>query len=289
MRFSSPPAPRHRKALIEAAEAHYRDKGVIDVRLHSGLQREDAHEFYEKMALPDQATASKRNCPDLQMNTLIIFDVDGTLLDATEIDNASFDQAFQETTGVTLTASTWSQFNEVTAQAIVHQALGDTWPDIASTATRVKNSFLERLRAGHALNPTAIRAFAGTIGLISALKRDPGLTVAIATGCWRETAHFKLEAAGFDFSGIPFACASDCYSRAEIISLAAERACMPVEQAVYVGDGVWDFRATQLLGIPFIGVGRRVKALREAGAAHTLDNLNAKTLSDALKVIHELM
>jgi GNAT superfamily N-acetyltransferase len=35
-------------ALIQAAEAHYREKGVIDVRLHSGLQREDAHDFYEK-------------------------------------------------------------------------------------------------------------------------------------------------------------------------------------------------------------------------------------------------
>ncbi len=37
------------RALIQATEAHYRDRGVTDVRLHSGLQREDAHEFYEKM------------------------------------------------------------------------------------------------------------------------------------------------------------------------------------------------------------------------------------------------
>src|SRR5271156_6449760 len=110
------------------------------------------------------------------MDTLVIFDVDGTLLDATEIDNDCFDQAFQETTGVTLTASIWSQFKEVTAQAIVHQALGDAWPDIASTVVRVKNSFLEKLRAGHALNPTAIRAFADTIGLISVLKKSPDLS-----------------------------------------------------------------------------------------------------------------
>ena len=37
------------RALIQAAEAHYRDKGVTDVRLHSGLQREGAHDFYEKV------------------------------------------------------------------------------------------------------------------------------------------------------------------------------------------------------------------------------------------------
>jgi len=217
--------------------------------------------------------------------TLIIFDVDGTLIDATEIDNDCFDRAFQETTGVNLTASIWSRFKEVTAQAIVHQALGDTWPDMISTVGRIKDSFLEKLRSGHALNPASIRAFADTIDLVSFLRESPEFSMAIATGCWRETAHFKLKAAGFDLSGIPFACASDCYSRAEIISLAAKRAGMPMEQTVYVGDGIWDFRATQQLGIPFVGVGRNIEALRQAGAESTLDAFNADTLSHVLEKI----
>jgi phosphoglycolate phosphatase-like HAD superfamily hydrolase len=217
--------------------------------------------------------------------TLIIFDVDGTLIDATEIDNDCFDRAFQETTGVTLTASVWSQFKEVTAQAIVYQALGDAWPDITSTLNRVKESFLVNLRAGHALNPTSVRAFDDTIGLIASLRGSPHFNVAIATGCWRETAHFKLKAAGFDLTDIPFACASDCYSRAEIISLAAQRAGIPVNRAIYVGDGIWDFRATQQLGIPFIGVGRKVEALRKAGAEHTMDAINANALWRVLEKI----
>jgi len=217
--------------------------------------------------------------------TLIIFDVDGTLIDATEIDNDCFDRAFQETTGVALTASVWSQFKEVTAQAIVYQNLGDTWPDILSTAGRVRDSFLSKLSTGHALNPTSIRAFPDTIGLIASLRESSDSNVAIAAGCWRETAHFKLKAAGFDLSDIPFACASDCYSRAEIISLAAQRAGIPVNRAVYVGDGVWDLKATQQLEIPFIGVGRKVDALRQAGAKYTLDSLNADALWRALEQI----
>jgi phosphoglycolate phosphatase-like HAD superfamily hydrolase len=223
-----------------------------------------------------------------KIRTLIIFDVDGTLIDATEIDNDCFDRAFQEATGVALTAAIWSQFKEVTAQAIVHQALGDSWPDIASTTARVKASFFEKLQAGHGLKPTAICAFAGAINLISNLKAHADFSVAIATGCWKETAHFKLKVAGFDLADIPFACASDCYGRAEIISLAAQRAGMPVNRAVYVGDGVWDFRATQQLGIPFVGVGRKIEALRQAGAEHTLDVLNADSLSDVLGNIREL-
>jgi GNAT superfamily N-acetyltransferase len=37
------------KALLGATEEHYRANGVTDIRLHSGFQRDSAHEFYEKM------------------------------------------------------------------------------------------------------------------------------------------------------------------------------------------------------------------------------------------------
>ena len=37
------------KALIDSAKNHYSDEGVTDMRLHSGLQRNEAHGFYEKM------------------------------------------------------------------------------------------------------------------------------------------------------------------------------------------------------------------------------------------------
>jgi len=37
------------RALIKAAEKHYRALGVNDVRLSSGLQRTEAHEFYDKL------------------------------------------------------------------------------------------------------------------------------------------------------------------------------------------------------------------------------------------------
>jgi len=203
--------------------------------------------------------------------TLIIFDVDGTLVDAHPLDNGCFDRAFQEEVGMALPEDMWSQFEELTGQSVIHQALGKAWPDLAGTEMRVKNSFLEKLRRGVEADGKAIRAYPGAIEFLYALRKNPVFGVAIATGCWRETAHFKLTSAGFDFADIPFACTSDRYSRAEIITLAAERAGWPVERAIYVGDGLWDLRATRQLGIPFIGVGRRIEALRKAGAKHTLE------------------
>jgi len=37
------------RALVEAVECSCRGKGVTDVRVHSGLQRTEAHRFYEEM------------------------------------------------------------------------------------------------------------------------------------------------------------------------------------------------------------------------------------------------
>ena len=47
-------SPQHRRqgigtALIHEAEKYYRTRGVTDMRLHSGIHRDEAHEFYEKM------------------------------------------------------------------------------------------------------------------------------------------------------------------------------------------------------------------------------------------------
>ena len=45
--------------------------------------------------------------------------------------------------------------------------------------------------------------------------------------------------------------------------------------AVYVGDGIWDARACQTLGIPFIGIGfgRQAETLRQDGALHVFNDL----------------
>jgi phosphoglycolate phosphatase-like HAD superfamily hydrolase len=217
-----------------------------------------------------------------QLPKLIIFDVDGTLVDANPVDNDCFDRAFREVTGIPLTAEHWEKFNEVTARAIVHQALGTSRADLPEVETRVQELFLEHLRDSHRRDANAIRPFAGAVDILRDLDASPDFRVAIATGCWRPSAQFKLGSAGFDISALPFACSSDCYGRAEIISLAAQRAGVPVNEAIYVGDGVWDLKATQKLEIPFIGVGSRLDKLRAAGAKHVLPKWEMPALLELL-------
>lgn len=206
---------------------------------------------------------------------LIIFDVDGTLIGGESSDWKCFRDAFVEAAGFRLTEQFWSSIPEVTAQAIIHQALPDrTRDERVAIENSVRANFLERLQRVHAEDHTAFSPLPGVVELLRHLDRQPGFKVAIATGDWRETISFKLGAAGIDVSGYPMATSSDCYARADVIRLAAERACVPLSEALYVGDGLWDFRATQLLGIPFVGVGPRGPKLIEAGATHVLEALD---------------
>lgn len=219
---------------------------------------------------------------------LIIFDVDGTLIGGETADWECFYEAFLAATGVSLTEQFWSNISEVTAQAIVHQALPEHSFEARLAIERsVCRNFLDRLKRFHAANRTAFSPLPGAAELLDYLNQHADFRVAIATGDWRETTTFKLRAAGIEVSDYPMATSSDRYARADIIRLAAVRAGVSLNHAVYVGDGLWDFRASQFLGIPFVGVGHRGPKLLEAGAIHVLEALGRDGFFARIRKIRE--
>ena len=205
---------------------------------------------------------------------MIVFDVDGTLLGGEHHDWKSFDDAFEEAAGFPFPPNFFSNIPEVTAEAIVHQALVDVaHPDKTRIIDQTRRGYLARNRAAQeATGNTFVRTH-GVLELWKEL-RDRDIPFAIATGDWHETISYKLSAAGIDVEGVPMATSSDCYARADIIRTAVKRAGEELGSSVYVGDGVWDLKATQLLGIPFIGCGSRPDDLRAAGATHILQDLH---------------
>jgi len=209
---------------------------------------------------------------------LIVFDVDGTLIDANELDHRCFDEAFLEVTGVPLPGERWDQVREFTATAIVREALHD-WPDAECSAAEstIRAGFLARLTAAHAADAQAFPPAAGGPTLIEELVATGTCRVAIATGCWRETSRFKLAAAGYRIDGIECASSSDCYRRVDIIRTVMNRLGGTPSDTVYVGDQLWDYRAAGELGARFVGVGHLRDQLHGAGAA-VLDTLSADAL-----------
>jgi phosphoglycolate phosphatase-like HAD superfamily hydrolase len=210
----------------------------------------------------------------LLRKSMIVFDADGTLIGGESTDWASFGAAFEEVAGFTLDEAFFGSIEEITAQAIVHQALAAFSAEERMINERaVCQAYLRRLKAACENDPCSFPAVEGAAALIRELK-ERGIPIAIATGDWRETISFKLRAAGIAFEDIPMVTCSEFYSRADIIAAAVRKAGGSLEQAVYVGDGLWDLRACKKLGIPFVGVGHRRERLRAAGAVHTLLDLS---------------
>ena len=119
-----------------------------------------------------------------------------------------------------------------------------------------------------------IQATPGACELLAELE-NADHPVAIATGGWTPSARFKLSRSGIDWEKVPSAFACDAHPREQIISLAIDRAarlhrCTPEDfgRIVYVGDGVWDLKASRALGLSFVGIasGDRAGQLRASGA-----------------------
>ncbi len=209
---------------------------------------------------------------------LIIFDVDGTLVGGEHYDWACFDEAIAAVTGFTPTQEFFDSLPEITAQAIAEACVRAAYREPGmGLEERIRDEYLRRLRNVHERDPLAFPARDGVVALLARLRSLPATGVAIATGDWLATTSFKLAAAGIDVSGYPLATSSDCSRRSEIIQLAARRAGWSLAEVIYVGDGVWDFRACCELGVRFLGTGTRPHLLKAAGARHILE-----TLEDAL-------
>jgi HAD superfamily hydrolase (TIGR01549 family) len=210
---------------------------------------------------------------------LIIFDIDGTLCDTREIDARCHIEAFEAVTGRSLATVDWSLYPEATSAAIVQDLLSEMGiQNSAETEQRILEEFIARLRAEGLVKPESFRPLEGAIELFEDLGGRENYKIAIATGDWDVSAKLKLRRAGFKTDSVPFASSSDTRRRADIISLAALRAGVEVSDAVYVGDGLWDIKAAQELGMRFVGVGSDHELLRRHGASHVLVSFADKSL-----------
>jgi phosphoglycolate phosphatase-like HAD superfamily hydrolase len=207
---------------------------------------------------------------------LIIFDVDGTLVGGESHDWACFDQAIHSVLGFEPTQAFFDSLPEITAQAIAEASIRVANRVLGTgLEERLHDEYLRRLRLVHSRDPQAFPARSGVLTLLSHLSSLSGVGVAIATGDWHATASFKLAAAGIDVSRYPMATSSDVPRRSDIIRLAAQRAGRSLSDVVYVGDGIWDLKASRDLGVGFIGTGSRLNRLQEGGAEHMIEILEA--------------
>ena len=217
---------------------------------------------------------------------VVIFDVDGTLIDGEERDWHCFRQAIRQVAGFDPDEKFWQSIEEFTGRAIVRAVARTVDMDYSDDfEMRIRRQYLANLREECPHKGEVFFPKPGAKELLALLRSSPVFGIAIATGEFSEVSRFKLASSKTNIRGIPFATGSDEECRKDIICLAAKSAGYDVSDAVYVGDGLWDLKACEQLGIPFIGTGIFLEKLREAGAEYLVPDLFPGTVLPVINTI----
>jgi HAD superfamily hydrolase (TIGR01509 family) len=201
----------------------------------------------------------------------ILFDVDGTLVDTNYLHAVTWWQAFLQ-----------AGYDEV-PMARIHRAIGmgsDRLLDELLPADRDRESDQETLTAHLSLYATywsRLRAFRGAADLLRACK-DRGLRVVLASSASKRELGVMRRAIDAD-DAIDAATDSDDVEAskpaADLVQAALDRAGVRADQAIFVGDTVWDVEACKKAGVRCIallcgGIGR--DELEAAGAVEIYDS-----------------
>ena len=206
----------------------------------------------------------------------VIFDIDGTLVDSVAADARLYRIAVRDVLGDVSLRPKWSEYEHITDAGILRQICHENGLDVAQCEQRMRARFgeliAEHLREAGSCQPTR-----GALNLLQELRAKLDSRIGIATGGWGHTARMKLARAGYDVSGIPLTSSDDGHERVRIMEQC--RALLPATAVtIYVGDGEWDKRASELLGWRFIGVGDRLRG----SCQHWLPDFSAPQLVETL-------
>lgn len=196
----------------------------------------------------------------------IIFDIDGTLTNTTDIDDRCFTRALEETFHFRDIDTNWGNYEHTTDSGIIRQLFRERRQRDCSaeeTAAFIAR-FCDLLQEAYASHTDCIQEVPKAGKVLQQLCQRDDIKVGLATGGWRESALFKLRCAGINIEACSAASfAQDAVARHDIIHNTITRMnarlqhTAPLSSITYVGDGLWDYRATQQLGIGFIGIANK--------------------------------
>ncbi|MBU2549618.1 MAG: HAD hydrolase-like protein [Proteobacteria bacterium] len=193
---------------------------------------------------------------------LILFDIDGTLLDTSEVDGECYAAALEMELGLTLETGDWGEFTHVTDAGILDECFRRVRgrPPGPKEITTFIERFIDLLGRAHARDPDRFSEIPGAGDILRLLSRTSDCRVGLATGGWRASALFKLTRAGLPYRGLPLSTSNEGMSREAILSDCISKAGAKWPETGYskivsVGDGAWDVRTARVLGLGFVGVG----------------------------------
>jgi HAD superfamily hydrolase (TIGR01509 family) len=199
----------------------------------------------------------------------VLFDVDGTLVDTNYLHVCAWLGAFQAV-GHPVDGTDVHRAIGMGAEQLLERLLG------AETAQHVGAAAREEHTARYQQTFPLMRRFDGTEALLRAVAQRA--TVVLATSA--SSAELSALRATLDADDVVAAITSAedveaAKPRPDLVEVALERAGVPANRAVFVGDTVWDIEAARRAGVPCVAVltgGISRSELAEAGAAAVYQN-----------------
>jgi HAD superfamily hydrolase (TIGR01509 family) len=209
----------------------------------------------------------------MRVQTVFLFDLDGTLVDSVYQHVLAWKTALDQE-GIEL--SVWRIHRRIgmSGGLFTNQLLRETLVDI-------KDDRIDRLRRLHAEAyaelAQQVRPLPGALDLLHTLT-EAGIPWAIATSGRMETAAPNLAALGIDPAKVAVVTRDDVkYAKPDpdLFLAAAARLNAPIETAVVVGDSIWDMLAARRcrgLGVGVLSGGYGQEELERAGAVRVYED-----------------
>ena len=209
------------------------------------------------------------------MKKLVLFDIDGTLLQCGKQVGVIFLEALRETFGDFRHPENHSFAGKTDPMLVVElvRGIGLNLGDIHARIPQMQQLYLSKLE--ERLDPAQMKLLPGVVELLEKLAHREDIQLGLLTGNWRDGARIKLSR--FELGRFfPFgAFGDDGLERRELVPVALQRAiqvagqAFPPERVLVVGDTLLDVDCAHAAGVRCLAVATGftdVNALKEGGA-----------------------
>ena len=209
------------------------------------------------------------------MKTLVIFDVDNTLVYSDGRDSKQFAEAFCEVFNTEQAPSiNWNDYTHVSDHTIIREAYKRQFGEYPTPEQHelLIDNYVARLATQRQIDPHGHKAVPNAAQTVLQLLEE-GYLVGLATGGLERPAKLKLRHIGLNPDVLYGSYADGRDSREDIINGVFEQLNLEeITRIVYIGDAPWDVSTTRNMNLPLVGIRRRgdVEALLKEGASHVL-------------------
>jgi phosphoglycolate phosphatase-like HAD superfamily hydrolase len=214
---------------------------------------------------------------------LLVFDIDGTLLDSENVHQTGFVNALHAI-GVEFVNTDWESYTHLTDSFIAKQ-------NYESDVNRgFSKEMLLQFEAEFMklIQDCSVTQIAGANDFLQRILKETNYAVCFATGSMLKPALLKLDRAEIEYNQGVLEASNNYFTREEIVNSAIAKAkkhfnVNDFKRIISLGDGIWDVKTAQNLGLEFIGIGigNKEKLASQGAKYHfvNFENFDMKLLS----------